>query len=267
MTACALSDPTLLLQTLQELQPDLVLMDVYMPGCRGTDAAQVIRQHSVYRTTPVVYLSTEAGLDAQLDAMRLGGDDFLTKPITAAHLVAAVRIRASRFRELNSMMSRDSLTGLLNHTHLKLALDRELAGAQRRNSTLSVAMLDIDKFKLVNDTYGHPVGDRVIKTLARLLTQRLRKTDIAARYGGEEFALVLPDTSAENAQSVVDGLRAQFAQIKHRHAGGEFSCTFSAGVAAAPPHDAMLALLEAADNALYVSKRTGRNRVSIDGQD
>lgn len=263
MGARVLHDPAGLLAAFSDYQPDLVVMDVYMPGCKGTEAAQVIRQHPVHCNVPMVFLSTESAMDQQLAALRVGGDDFLTKPIADAHLVEAVRIRATRFRGLISLMSRDSLTGLLNHIHLKLALERELAMARRRGAWLSVVMLDIDDFKAVNDTYGHPVGDRVITGLGRLLTQRLRTSDIAARYGGEEFAVILPEVSGADAVGVIDQVREQFAQLTHAHPGGGFHVTLSAGVATAPPHSDVQSVLAAADAALYRAKRAGRNCVRV----
>lgn len=264
MQTFIVNDPTQLLEVLPVFSPDLVLMDIYMPGCNGVEAAGVIRQHSAYVNLPIVYLSTEKALEMQLEALRVGGDDFLQKPISDMHLVAAVRIRAKRFRELSALMNQDGLTGLLNHINLKLALEREISQARRRASPLSFVMLDIDHFKSVNDTYGHPMGDGVIKSLARLLTQRLRKGDIAARYGGEEFALILPDTLPGAAHALLDDLRQQFSEIIHIHASGEFTATFSVGIAACPPHQDMEALIAAADGALYQAKHGGRNRVATD---
>lgn len=261
MSNVVLNKPEKILDVLEAYRPDLILMDIYMPGCSGVEAAQVIRQHSTYTNLPIVYLSTEKGLDQQLDALHVGGDDFLQKPINDNHLVAAVRIRARRFRQLSELMNRDSLTGLLNHINLKVALDREIAQADRRSAPLSFVMLDIDEFKLVNDTYGHPVGDQVIKSLARLLSQRVRKGDIAGRYGGEEFALILPDTPPSEALQLVENLRQQFEKIKYRLENGEFSATFSAGIASCPPYNLMENLITDADEALYKAKDSGRNQV------
>lgn len=256
--------PENLLDVLPEFSPDLILMDIFMPGCTGVEAAQVIRQHPAYTNLPIVYLSTEKSLTHQLEALRAGGDDFLQKPISDTHLVSAVSIRARRFRELTALMVRDGLTGLLNHINLKLALEREISQAKRRSASLCFVMLDIDLFKSVNDTYGHPVGDQVIKSLARLLSQRLRKGDIAARYGGEEFAVVLPDTQLEDARLLIDSLRQQFAQITYAHENDAFSATFSAGISSCPPHVEMEMLIGAADGALYQAKHAGRNQVAID---
>jgi diguanylate cyclase (GGDEF)-like protein len=125
-------------------------------------------------------------------------------------------------------------------------------------------MLDIDHFKLVNDQYGHPVGDRVIQSLARLLSHRLRKGDIAARYGGEEFALILPQTDGESARGVLDELRKVFSEVHFSHDGEDFRVSFSAGIASSPPHVELLPLIEAADSALYQAKHEGRNCIMVD---
>jgi diguanylate cyclase (GGDEF)-like protein len=266
MKTTVLNNPEKILDVLAVFRPDLILMDIYMPGCSGIEVAQVIRQHTDFTNMPIVYLSTEKALDQQLQALQVGGDDFLQKPISDSHLVAAVRIRARRFRELSALMNQDSLTGLLNHINLKLALEREIAQAARRASVLSFVMLDIDKFKLVNDTYGHPVGDQVIKSLARLLSQRLRKGDIAARYGGEEFALILPDTSAVEAYNLINDLRQQFSKIIYSDVKGDFNSTFSGGIASSPPYTEMDQLIAAADKALYKAKHEGCNQIIMDGR-
>jgi hypothetical protein len=118
---------------------------------------------------PIIYLSAEDDLDKQLDAMSEGGDDFLTKPIKPRHLIATVRTRAARARSLQARIVQDSLTGLYNHTHTLQLLDDACYRARREQQPLAFAMLDIDHFKKVNDTYGHPMGDRVIKSLALFL--------------------------------------------------------------------------------------------------
>lgn len=255
------TDPTTLYDVLPSFRPELLLMDIFMPGCSGVEVAQVLRQHPGYVNLPIVYLSTETVLHQQLEALRSGGDDFLEKPIKDVHLVAAVEIRVHRFRQIHSLMNRDSLTGLLNHVNFKRELDRELAQAQRRDGCVSIALLDIDHFKGINDCYGHPVGDRVIKSLARLMAMRLRKADIAARYGGEEFAVILTDTESDGALVLMDELRQAFADLCHVHEPDEFHVTLSAGIASSRQYSSMEALIEAADQALYGAKREGRNQV------
>jgi diguanylate cyclase (GGDEF)-like protein len=259
-----LNRPHEIFDKLSGFRPDLILMDVYMPGCSGVEAAKIIRQNPIYSNLPVVYLSSEKELGKQLDA---GGDGFLTKPISDVHLVKAVRNGARRFQEMKDLMTQDSLTGLLNHINFKLVLEREISLAERRSSPLSVVMLDIDNFKTVNDTYGHLSGDTVIKSLARLLTQRLRKADVAARYGGEEFAVVLPDTPVDDAFELLDELRQQFAVNKFTLKDIDFYVTFSAGISTYQPDKSVDDLIADADCALYQAKHAGRNQVHFKGID
>lgn len=155
---------------------------------------------------------------------------------------------------------RDGLTGLLNHSAAKARLD-QLALGLGPDGRLCVMMLDIDHFKAVNDTYGHPVGDQVIRGLARLLKGRLRGTDLVGRYGGEGFLIGLPDIDLENACSVIDLIRRDFASLPHPCAGGALHATFSAGVAAYTSRASGKALIHAADDALLAAKHLGRNRV------
>jgi len=264
MEARIVTDPFKLLESLSEFNPELILLDMYMPGCSGAELAKVIRQQEAYVSTPIVFLSAETDLEKQLEAMKLGADDFLTKPIQAPHLVASVTARVFRSRILRSFMVKDSLTGLLNHTKIKEQLDFELSRAARQKRPLVFAMVDIDYFKRVNDTYGHPMGDRVIKSLSRLLQQRLRKTDIVGRYGGEEFAVILTDTDGDTAFNVMNEIRMGFEQIRQQGENGEFSVTFSCGLAVFPMFKTAAELGSAADKALYEAKRGGRNRVVLE---
>ncbi|AYC34489.1 PleD family two-component system response regulator [Pseudomonas cavernae] len=258
-----LTEPIQAMLELAEFQPDLIILDMYMPECSGTELAKVIRQHDRHVSVPIIYLSAEDDLDKQLDAMSEAGDDFLTKPIKPRHLIATVRTRAARARSLKARMVRDSLTGLYNHTHTLQLLEDASSWARRDGKPLSFAMLDIDHFKKVNDTYGHPMGDRVIKSLALFLKQRLRKSDHIGRYGGEEFAVVLPDTDAATAARLLDEIRRRFAAIHYPAQPHDLSCTFSAGIAelGAGVHSSSLA--KCADQALYAAKHGGRNRVAI----
>jgi len=249
---------------LQEFRPDMVLMDMYMPACTGRDLAKVIRQVPEYVGLPIVYLSSETDKKKQFSAMRVGAEGFLTKPVVPDELVAAVAIRAERMRALRSLMARDSLTGLFNHTTTTQLLENAIANARRKDGVMSFAMIDIDRFKSVNDTYGHPVGDQVILALARVLQQRLRNSDVVGRYGGEEFAVILNDVAAAPAARVMEQLREDFSRVVFHGGDTEFSCSISIGVASYPQHKRMELLREAADKALYEAKRSGRNRVIVD---
>lgn len=257
----SLTDPIRAMAELGEFQPDLIILDMYMPECLGTELAKVIRHHERYVSVPIIYLSAEDDLDKQLNAMGEGGDDFLTKPIKPRHLIATVRNRAARARNLKARMVRDSLTGLYNHTHILQLLEDARLRARRDQQPLSFAMLDIDHFKQVNDRYGHPMGDRVIKSLSLFLKQRLRKSDYIGRYGGEEFAVVLPDTDAATAVRVLDEIRRRFAELNFPAQPQDLNCTFSCGIAELHGEQEAKALASEADQALYRAKRSGRNRV------
>lgn len=269
MLSRVVTDPMQVMQALGEWETDLILMDMHMPGCTGLELAAVIRQQPIYVSTPIVFLSIETDLDQHRAAMHQGGDQFLVKPIPPTDLVIEVMGRVQRSRILRSLMERDSLTGLLKHTTIKEQLQLEIKRAQRQRSILAFAMLDIDHFKQVNDTYGHATGDQILRSLARMLQQRLRRTDAIGRYGGEEFAIILPDTTGEAALKVLDEIRDGFAHVQYQgrdtatNASCKFGVTFSCGIATFPTYSNAGCLSEAADRALYQAKRQGRNQVVL----
>ncbi len=257
------TDPAGIMQPLVELNPDLILMDVYMPGCSGFEIAAVLRQQDIYLGTPIVFLSSETDTSKHMTALGLGADDFLTKPIDPQRLVSIVSARVQRARMMRTLISHDSLTGLLNHASIKDALEREIAQSLRNHTALAFVLLDLDRFKSVNDTYGHQAGDRVLKSLARFLQLHLRKTDYAGRYGGEEFAMILPHTDAAAALALLDKLRSVFSEVVQHAGNASFTCTFSGGVAVYGEGQSLAGLIKAADLALYAAKAQGRNRIVL----
>ena len=261
MDAKAITEPALLLDVMAQLQPEIVLMDLHMPGCSGIEAMRVLRQDPQFTSLPVLFVSSETSVVQQQSAMQCGAEDFLQKPISDANLIMAVTVRAERFRSLTTLIRQDSLTGLLNHVSFKLRLEVEVDRCRRSHETMSLAMIDIDHFKKVNDTYGHPQGDRVIKGLAQLLQKRLRKSDIIGRYGGEEFVVAMPNTPPPLATMILNELLERFGSLLFETTQGEFACTFSGGVAAIPPLESTASLTRAADIALYNAKHSGRNRI------
>lgn len=263
MITSVATDPRNVFSVLIESKPELILMDMYMPGCSGLELATLIRQQEAFVGIPIVFLSVETDIEKQMNAIDHGGDGFLTKPIKPEHLIASVRLRVERSRSMRYFMECDSLTGLFNHTHLKQTLSKEIQRAERIGRSVSFAMIDIDHFKEVNDTYGHLTGDRVLKGLAHFLAEQLRKTDTVGRYGGEEFGIVLFDVDAEAARTVMNKIRDGFGKIVHSSGDATFSVTFSCGIATFPTFDGPGPVGQAADNALYSAKRSGRNRVVV----
>lgn len=261
-----LDDPARAIDHIRRFLPDLVLLDQMMPGCTGLELASVLRQQEGLLSLPILFLTGDQALQDKNVILELGAEDLLLKPINTTRLVTQVRARVRRARQLQAMMARDSLTGALNHAMVQEHLATEVARARRDASPLSFVMIDLDRFKRVNDDHGHAAGDRVLRSLARLLRQRLRRGDIVGRYGGEEFAVILPRTAPAEAASILDTLRQDFHGVGFRGAGNSlFHVSFSAGVAGLTETGDMASLNLAADAALYYAKRSGRDRVHLAG--
>ncbi|WP_252106098.1 MULTISPECIES: diguanylate cyclase [unclassified Halomonas] len=255
--------PAQAFEALERFNPDLMLVDMYMPVCSGEELALIVRQQPEYVGLPIIYLSGETNSQKQFTAMAAGAEGFITKPVIPEELVSAVRLRAERLRHLRTLMTQDSMTGLYNHSTTTDLISRTLVQAYRDDGQHAMAMIDIDHFKEINDTYGHLAGDQVIITLARMLKTRLRVSDIIGRYGGEEFVVLLRDVSAEGAARLIDSLREDFERVEFYAGSARFSCTFSAGISVFPDQPSTEALRVSADRALYQAKDQGRNRVAI----
>ncbi len=256
----AIHTPLDLMQAIADYRPHAVLMDMHMPFCTGVEVTRALRQIPEFQSLPVIYLSSETDIAHQVEALRLGGDQFLTKPANPIVLAAVVKTKIERYREMLRSGRHDSLTGLLNHSSSKEQLEQMVRRALPAGK-LTVAMIDIDRFKSINDNYGHPVGDQVIRSLAWLLRGRLRNTDLIGRYGGEEFIVALNGTDGEQALRVLNRIRDDFSELPHAHARGSLRASFSCGIASVPAHVTGSALIEAADQALLQAKREGRNRI------
>ncbi|MGL4604963.1 MAG: diguanylate cyclase [Iodobacter sp.] len=258
-----IQNPLEVFVSLERFAPDIVLMDVYMPQCSGAEIAKVIRQQPLFDSIPIVFLSTETNRNKQLMARSMGGDDFWVKNMPVEELLASVTMTCERYRSLRRWMSCDSLTALLDHTHIIELLEREVQRARKETLSLSFAMIDIDFFKKINDSYGHGTGDRVIKNLARLLRQSVGDEGAVGRYGGEEFAVIFYGTSLIRAAQKIDEWRVRFADLVQLAGDKPFQVTFSAGVAALKHGMDTQQLIDKADQALYQAKAAGRNQVGL----
>ncbi|MCK2089291.1 diguanylate cyclase [Thauera aromatica] len=261
MMTTRVSDPLRALEVLEAFRPDMVLMDMYMPGCSGTELAQVIRQVPSHFSLPILFFSSESDQRKQRAAMRIGADGFMVKPIDPVALVSEVAIRAERTRALRALIVRDSLTGLFNHSTTLYMLENAIAASDRNRTGLCFALIDIDHFKRINDSYGHRAGDQVIASLARMLKQHFRNSDVIGRHGGEEFAVIMPYAALDMAVARIDQLRTLFERVEFADGAQAFTCTFSAGVAQHVAGSSLASLFGVADRALYRAKQGGRNRV------
>ena len=248
---------------LNHLGPELILLI----GLKTQDLLSIIsqlRQQKGYLNIPLIVMSPPQEIMVQLNMLSLETDGFISLPIQNESFISMIKTRIMRARSLGTQMIRDSLTGLLNHARIVEQLEIEIARAKRDNTPLSFAMLDIDHFKTINDVHGHIAGDNVIKNLANLFEQRLRKSDSIGRYGGDEFALILPESNALTVYPMLMQIKNSFSQFQHNAHGTNFTTTFSVGIANLSPSiiDAP-ALIQAADDALYQAKHQNRDQIVI----
>jgi diguanylate cyclase (GGDEF)-like protein len=261
------------LARLDSLQPEVVLTDLHMPGMDGFTLIEKIRGRADSPEVIVVTGTHATDMDAALRALRLGAHDFLTKPLPPAAAVEMTiekalekkRLRAANqrlMRELEALSRTDALTGALNRRAFDDTLRRECAGAQRYGFPVSLLLLDLDHFKRVNDRFGHPAGDEVLRVFGRVLADEIRETDAVFRYGGEEFAVVLTHTSLTEAVRAGERLLARVRALVVPIDGHTLRFTASAGAAGAEGRTIDPgALIHRADQALYRAKSQGRDRV------
>lgn len=258
-TKC-IEQPHKILDVMAEYKPDLLITDLYMDGCSGEDVAKILRQFDEYIPIPIIFLSVEDNEMVQNRALGSVAEEFISKPIKALSFVTRVKNKIRRYRSMREQIEKDSLTNLYNHVTVLNFLNKSIEAAKRYNYPLSFVMLDIDLFKKVNDTYGHQVGDSVLKSLASLLKHRVRESDIVGRYGGEEFAVILPYTTLSDAVKIIEELREKFANIIQSDGEQQFHVSFSAGVCQFIEGMSIAELIENADEALYKAKQNGRNQ-------
>jgi diguanylate cyclase (GGDEF)-like protein len=257
--------------------PQLVVLDWMMPGMDGVELCRRIRANGNGPYRYVLLLTAKYEKQDVVEGLDAGADDYLTKPFDVDELRARVRA-GKRILELQHALLRsqealqyeaahDRLTGLWNRGAVMDMLRRETQRHQRTGSHLGVVMVDVDHFKQINDTYGHLVGDGVLQEVARRLASFVRAYDFVGRYGGEEFLAVMPSCSPSDLVNGAERLRCGIADKPIETSAGPIQCTISLGVASAPVGDResseLEALLRVSDEALYLAKRNGRNRVEI----
>jgi two-component system cell cycle response regulator len=266
--------------SVEKAPPDLILLDVMMPEIDGMEVARRIKGNKALPFIPIIMQTALDSTEDKVQGLESGADDYITKPIDFPELKARLRsmLRIKRLQEaleererellevnerLRYMSQTDGLTGLDNRRHLNERIEEMFNHAERLNEPFSLVMCDLDKFKSVNDTYGHQAGDEVLKQLAKILKDEAREIDRVGRYGGEEFMLLLPGTVLDAAVTFAERVRKRIERHTFTFDGGTLQRTASFGVSGWPhPRvDQSDALVRAADDALYVAKETGRNKV------
>jgi two-component system, cell cycle response regulator len=261
----------------REQQPDVVLLDVEMPGMSGWDVLAAMKADPGLRDVPVVFLTGRSDTADMVDGLRLGAHDYLRKPCEPTELLARVQAAArvkrlqdelrQRNEELDLVSRTDALTGLRNRRHVEEYLTKLVSLARRNVEPIAVLIVDIDHFKSVNDGHGHDAGDAVLREVAGRMVDSVRLEDMVGRWGGEEFLVVLPNTAAQGAAELAERLRQVVAGEPCRLPdGGAVPVTISLGCAASVIDDAAT-LARSADAAMYEAKESGRNRVVVAASD
>lgn len=251
--------------------PDLILLDVRMPDMDGYEALKRLKASSETKDIPVIFLTAKTETEDEFMGLELGAIDYISKPIIPQ--IVKVRIHNHLLLKQNrdqlaNMSMIDGLTGIANRRRFDDYLDQEFRRGARGEYPVSLLMLDIDEFKIFNDSFGHQKGDECLKAVAAEIKGHSRRpSDLVARYGGEEFAVILPDTPLGAAEMLAKNIRAgvEGLQIAHPSAQAAPQVTISIGAACTENTGitALTDLIEAADKCLYRAKETGRNRVCM----
>jgi two-component system cell cycle response regulator len=257
-------------------KPDIVVCDLIMPTFDGLKFLALRATRPELASIPVIMLTAEGEASRKVEVFELGASDYVTKPFDDQELLARVRVHyrlkvlqdelRDANKRLEALADTDGLTGLFNRRYFDTLLLREVQRTARYKTPLAVVLLDIDHFKYVNDTFGHPMGDEVLRNVAKVVTAGVRVTDCAARYGGEEIAIVFTQTTGQGVAEVTERLRSQLEQFEHVYEGHRVHRTASFGVSMVDGRGVPLTpteLVERADRALYRAKRSGRNRVVL----
>jgi len=267
MLVKALNDPTNVLEVLEEYTPDLVLLDVMMPGILGFDVCKKIRGTGRWQDLPIIFLTAQTDLASRLSAFDSGGDDYLPKPVINVELLKRVKVRLDRARMQRERQDRDLLTGLLLRRAFVDHLTALLSESERHKFNFTLCLMDVDHFKKVNDNYGHMAGDRVLTYFGKLLRRRFRVEDLRGRWGGEEFMLAFKHERKETMQKALNRVLEELKKVEFKGDEGEsFFTSFSAGMVNFPEdgstiHDLVLN----ADKRLYMAKANGRSQIVITG--
>ena len=250
--------------------PDVILLDIEMPGLDGYQVLAELKSDAGLKDIPVVFLTSRGGMNDVVAGLRGGAHDYLKKPFEAEELLArvgaAIHVKQlqdelhQRNAELHRLSQADGLTGLFNRRYLDEELARRSNDSVRHQDPMSLLLFDVDHFKQINDTYGHPVGDLVLQTFAQRMSAGLRAGDIAGRWGGEEFLVILPRTELDGASEVAERIRSATARSPVTAAGQNISVTVSGGCALGPG-ESTEALIFLADRCLYQAKAAGRNQI------
>ncbi len=272
------------LEKVRSTPPDLILLDLRLPPPDGFEVARILKRNPETKAIPVIVMTVRKDAESRVECLRIGVDDFVTKPFHWDELDATVQSALEKRRlytalesanlQLQAANSRllklavtDERTNLHNDRYLRQRLSEEFKRSLRYGTHLAILLLDLDRFKKVNDRYGHDCGDSVLREFGEILVDSARETDIVGRYGGEEFLMVLPNTDGIKAAIVGERIRKMTEDHLFRYQDQIVRVTVSAGIASVPANRDIREeeqFVRAADDALYRAKEAGRNKVIVD---
>lgn len=259
----------------KNVEYDVIMISTEMTSAEGLRLASLFKSRDETRHTPLIIMVNESRTQTMLKALELGINDYLLLPIDTNEMMARVRTQIRRKKYQDALRSSyektvsRSITDALTHLYNRHFMDTHLANlveqSQRHKKPFSLMLVDVDHFKPINDTYGHDVGDEVLKGLSDVVVNSIRTADMAARFGGEEFVVLLPETDLLSATVVTDRIRkmVEITPFKVQHAIGSLNMTVSIGAAQLRKNETPAQLIKRADEALYKAKSNGRNQVQL----
>ncbi len=256
-------DPKELLKKLHKggVEPAAIISDINMPGMDGLSLREALLREERFRRLPFLFLTSRRAVRDKVQGLETGADAYLTKPIVPEELIATLKNILKRAGDHRALLEIDPLTQSYNRSYLERRLPALLA-ANRHKSSISCAMIDIDHFKKINDRYGHPTGDLILRGVTEIIRQHIRAADILIRYGGEEFLLVLIGQGATAAFTAVDRIRKIIAAkiFVDATGQGQLRATISSGLSRITPNRTLAQAIQEADRRLYDAKAQGRNQ-------
>jgi diguanylate cyclase (GGDEF)-like protein len=261
MEVHTLNDPVRVLEAIQEVNPELILLDIMMPGISGFDVCKMLRTVGTLQELPIIFLTAETGMETRVACFRAGGDDYLPKPFAEEELLARVNAKLERVRLQQEHTEKDAMTGLLLRRSFMERAEAMLAAAQRQKFAVTLALMDLDHFNTVNETHGNQAGDTALSGFSRLLAKRFNMEDLRGRWGGDVFIAALQGVGRQEIHGAVGKLIAEFnATLFPSDQGSDFNVSVSAGLAAFPRDGQSLNdLVKAADRRLSLAKSCGGN--------
>ncbi|MGG4489939.1 GGDEF domain-containing response regulator [Metabacillus idriensis] len=259
----AFTDSSRGMNSYYDFEPDCIVIDMHMKDKSGLDTLMELKNLMKKRYVPTIMISADETKETRLNSYRYGADDFITKPFDIDEFLIRVQRQIEKKKNIDELVILDELTRVYNRKFLQPVYDRLHGRLMREGHIFSLGIIDLDRFKRINDTYGHAAGDAVLVGFAECIKQTLRSSDVLIRYGGEEFIVLLPGTTNKQAKEVLDRVRRVFETQVFTYQDQEFTCTFSAGVIEVNKEQHAEKTVELADAALYEAKLKGRNNIQL----